>query len=80
MYFSIFLCLYCMCESSRSSSRVQTPAPAGSDASSEVSSDTWGDSHDGGRIVPQLRMDKDGCIVLDEDRHIQYRIAGNFRG
>ena len=45
-----------------------TPATLASDASSEVSSDAWADSQESGRIVPQLRMGKDGSIVLDEER------------
>jgi hypothetical protein len=53
--------------SSQPPSRVPTPAPLGSDVSSEVSSDACGESHDSGRLVPQLRMRKDGRIVLDEE-------------
>ena len=65
----------CVTHSSRSSSRVQTPAPPGSDASSEVSSDPWGDGLEEGRLVPQLRMDKDGSIVLDEGRSVYTRVS-----
>lgn len=53
--------------SSQQPSRAVTPATLASDASSEVSSDAWADSQESGRIVPQLRMGKDGSIVLDEE-------------
>ena len=61
----------CSGPTSVNSSRVSTPAPPGSEASSEVSPDaTWGESQDSGRLVPQLRMGKDGRIILDEDRYV----------
>ena len=53
---------------SEPSSRAVTPAPPGSDVGSEVSSEAGGECRDDGRIVPQLRVGKDGNIILDEGR------------